>query len=399
MVGSISIVRTTSLPLSIITLTALNCYSIKIIKNKIMVKLRILFLITFVVSFIQSVNAQKADLKLVDWRPVSRLFVKETEVIKPRFPVIDIHNHLRNTDDAVKHLEEMDKAGVIQCVSLDGSSKGDFYKKHLEASQKVSKERFIIFFHPDFEQIDIPDFGRKEAEKLEQAVKMGCRGLKIYKELGLRHADKSGKLIRVDDPRLDPIWAKCGELGIPVLIHVSDPVAFFTPTDQYNERYDELADHPDWNFSDARKYPGKEELLTQRNNLLSRHPGTVFIGAHVANLPEDLGRVGMWLDMYPNFYVDISARISDIGRQPYTARKFLIKYQDRVLFGTDSGPRAEVYRTYYRFLETDDEYFDPNREGGIQGRWMIYGVNLPDEVLEKIYNRNAMKIFNFYKSN
>ncbi len=344
-----------------------------------------------------SVLGQNADLKLVDWRPVSQLRVKQTEVMKPKFPVIDIHNHLRRLEDAGKYLEEMDKAGVLQCVSLDGRSKDDFYKKHLEVSGQASKDRFIIFFVPNFADIDVPDFGKKEAAKLEQAVKAGCRGLKIYKELGLTHRDKSGKLIPVDDPRLDPIWAKCGELGIPVLIHVSDPVAFFTPIDKYNERYDELADHPDWGFSDASKYPGKEEILRQRNNVLARHPGTIFIGAHVANLPEDLGRVAMWLDSYPNLYVDISARISDIGRQPYTARKFLIKYQDRVLFGTDTSPNAEAYRIYYRFLETDDEYIDPAGGHHVQGRWMIYGVYLPDEALEKIYNRNAMNIFKMKK--
>jgi len=290
-------------------------------------------------------------------------------------------------------LDEMDKAGVVQCVSLDGHSKNDFYKKHLEESGKISKDRFLIYFVPDIENIDIPDFGKKEAAKLEEAVKSGCKGLKIYKELGLNYKDKTGKLVPVDDPRLDPIWAKCAELGIPVLIHVSDPVAFFTPIDKYNERYDELADHPSWNFSDANKYPGKEEILRQRNNVIARHPNTIFIGAHVATYPEDLGRVAMWLDEYPNLYVDISARISDIGRQPYTARKFLIKYQDRVLFGTDTQPNAEAYRIYYRFLETDDEYFDPAGGHHIQGRWMIYGVNLPDEALEKIYNRNALKIF------
>jgi predicted TIM-barrel fold metal-dependent hydrolase/photosystem II stability/assembly factor-like uncharacterized protein len=361
-----------------------------------MKKLKVILTIVWM-SIFTSMVAQNADLKLVDWRPVSRLKVKETEIIKPRFPVIDIHNHLHRLQEAGKYLEEMDKAGVLVCVSLDGASKNDFYKTHVESSRKDAGDRIIVFFYPDFEQIDLPDFGKKEAAKLEQAVKMGCRGLKIYKELGLVHKDKSGKLIAVDDPRLDPIWAKCGELGIPVLIHVSDPVAFFTPTDKYNERYDELGDHPDWNFSDTAKYPTKEKLLQQRNNIIARHPNTIFIGAHIATLPEDLGRVAMWLDQYPNLYVDISARISDIGRQPFTARKFLIKYQDRVLFGLDSAPRAESYRRYYRFLETDDEYFPPNEEGTIQGRWMIYGVNLPDEALEKIYNRNAMKIFSLYK--
>jgi predicted TIM-barrel fold metal-dependent hydrolase len=226
---------------------------------------------------------------------------------------------------------------------------------------------------------------------------MGARGLKIAKDLGLSFKDKSGKLIPVDDPRIDPIWEKCGELGIPVEIHVSDPKAFFTPVDEFNERYDELGAHPGWSFY-GDEFPSKEEILAQRNRVIARHPNTIFIGAHMGNLPEELHIVANWLDVYPNFYVDIDARISDIGRQPYTARKFLIKYQDRVLFGTDTPCNAEAYRIYYRFLETDDEYFDPAGGHHLQGRWMIYGVHLPDEVLEKIYNKNALKILGMIKT-
>ena len=349
------------------------------------------FLICALVLVPILVFAQSFDLKLLDWKPKSQLVVKETQVLKPKFPVIDIHNHLGNLQNTKQYLEEMDKAGVRKCVSLDGRSAGDFYKEHLRVSQEVSRDRFLLFFAPDFSRIDEPDFGLKEARRLEEAVGMGVKGMKIFKALGLTIKDKSGKLVPVDDPRIDPLWAKCGELGIPVEIHVSDPNAFFTPVDQFNERYDELAVHPDWSFYGA-QYPGKEEILAQRNRVIARHPKTVFIGAHMGNMPEDLQRVGGWLDSYPNFYVDIDARINELGRQPYTARKFLIQYQDRVLFGTDTPPNAEAYRIYYRFLETDDEYFDPAGGHHLQGRWMIYGVYLPDEVLEKIYNKNALRL-------
>lgn len=341
-------------------------------------------------------QAQQGDLKLLDWKPKSQLVVKETHIVKPKFPVIDIHNHLGDLANTEKYLEEMDKAGVWQCVSLDANSANDFYKEHIQVSQKIAKDRFLLFFRPDFSKIDEPDFGRKEAQKLEEAVKLGVRGLKISKALGLTVRDKSGKLVPVDDPRIDPIWAKCGELGIPVMIHVSDPKAFFTPLDRFNERYDELGAHPDWSFY-GDQYPAKEEILTQRNRVIARHPNTIFIGAHMGNLPEELGRVAMWLETYPNFYVDIDARISELGRQPYTARKFFIQYQDRVLFGTDTPCNAEAYRIYYRFLETDDEYFDPAGGHHLQGRWMIYGVHLPDEVLEKIYYKNALKILGMFK--
>ncbi|NOY96405.1 MAG: amidohydrolase family protein [Chlorobi bacterium] len=341
-------------------------------------------------------NAQNGNLKLLDWHPKSQLVVKETKVLKPKYPVIDIHNHLGNLDNTEKYLEEMDKAGVWKCVSLDGKSKDDYYIKHLKVSQSVSKDRFLVFFRPDFSNIDEPNYGEKEAEKLEKAVKMGVRGVKIAKYLGLSLKDKSGKIIPVDDPRIDPIWAKCGELGIPVEIHVSDPKAFFTPVDKYNERYDELGAHPDWSFF-GDEFPSKDEILAQRNRVIARHPNTIFIGAHMGTMPEELHTIANWLDVYPNFYVDIDARISDLGRQPYSARKFFIKYQDRILFGTDTPPNAELYQIYYRFLETDDEYFDPAGGLFIQGRWMIYGIYLPDEVLEKVYNKNALKILGMYK--
>jgi len=335
--------------------------------------------------------AQTGDLKLLDWKPKSQLFVKETIVLKPKYPVIDIHNHLGNLENTEKYLEEMDKAGVWKCVSLDGRSADDFYKEHLKVSQAVSNDRLLVFFRPDFSKIDDPNFGMKEAEKLHQAVKMGARGLKISKVLGLTVKDKSGKVVPVDDPRIDPIWAKCGELGIPVMIHVSDPKAFFTPVDEFNERYDELGAHPDWSFY-GDEFPSKEEILAQRNRVIARYPKTIFIGAHMGTLPEELHIVANWLDIYPNFYVDIDARISDLGRQPFTTRKFMIKYQDRILFGTDTPPNAESYSIYYRFLETDDEYIDPAGGHHLQARWMIYGINLPDEVLEKLYNRNALKL-------
>jgi uncharacterized protein len=361
-------------------------------------------LIVMILTIAQPVLiAQKlGDLKLVDWEPKSMLVVKETKIMKPKFPVIDVHNHLAYFDnlDKVEHyLEQMDEAGVWITVSLDGFSENDFYKEHLRVTNSISKERFHVYFSPDFSKIDEPDFGIKEAGKLEEAVKLGAKGMKIFKNLGLTLKDNTGNVVPVDDPRVDPLWAKCGELGIPVMIHVTDPKAFHEgPVDRYNERYDELHEQPDWSFY-GDEFPSKDEILEQRNRVMARHPNTIFIGAHMGNLPEELGRVSMWLDKYPNFYVDINARISELGRQPYTARRFMIQYQDRILFGTDTPPDAEAYRVYYRFLETDDEYFDPTPAHKQQGRWMIYGLYLPDEVLEKIYNKNALKIFNTFKAN
>ena len=340
-----------------------------------------------------SCNSIAQDLKLLDWKPVSQLVVPRTNIVYPKFPVIDIHNHLGDLDQMENYLREMDKAGVSIAVSLDGHSKNDFYKEHLKKSQSLAKDRLLVFFAPDWQRIDEPNFGINEAKRLEEAAKLGVRGVKVFKSLGLTVKDKTGKIVPVDDPRLDPIWAKCGELRIPVMIHVSDPKAFFTPVDEHNERYDELAEHPEWSFY-GNNFPSKQEILAQRNRVLARHPRTTFIGAHMGNLPEDLGTLSIWLETYPNFFVDVDARISELGRQPYSARKFMIKYQDRVMFGTDTSPDAKAYSIYYRFLETDDEYIDSAEGHHLQGRWMIYGLYLPDEVLEKIYYKNAMKILN-----
>ena len=230
------------------------------------------------------------DLRLLDWEPIPQLVVEETIITKPKFPVIDIHNHLRNLDRTEEYLKAMDEAGVWKVVSLDGRSEDNFYEEHLETSNSVAGERFIVFYRIDYSRIDESNYGEDEADRLEQAVEAGLRGIKVSKSLGLRYRDASGELIRVDDQRLDPVWARAGELGIPVLMHISDPKAFFTPIDRYNERYDELGAHPGWGFSGP-EFPEKEELLQQRNRVFERHPNTTFIATHMANLPEELGRV------------------------------------------------------------------------------------------------------------
>ncbi len=195
----------------------------------------------------------------------------------------------------------------------------------------------------------------------------------------------------VDDPKLDPIWNACGRHGRPVEIHVADPAAFFTPLDRFNERWHELNDHPGWLFY-GDGFPPREAILEQLRRAIERHPETTFIGAHMGNNAEDLQSVGDWLDRYPNYYVDFDARINELGRQPYTARRFFIKYQDRIMFGTDTFPSPEAYRLYYRFFETDDEYWDTAKSHQRQGFWMVYGIYLPKEVLEKIYYKNAEKV-------
>ena len=215
------------------------------------------------------------------------------------------------------------------------------------------------------------------------------------KDLGLGDRDKQGKLITIDDPRLDAIWEECGRLGIPVAIHTSDPEAFFTPVDNHNERYEELHENPTWSFYGP-GIPSKEELLRQRNRVFEKHPRTTFIALHVANWPENLDAVSSWLDKYPNMLVEFGARQAELGRQPRRAGKFFRDYQDRILFGTDSEPETGMYANYFRWLETADEYFPYWGYPG-QGRWEIYGLELPDSILEKVYHKNADRMFAQFK--
>jgi predicted TIM-barrel fold metal-dependent hydrolase len=337
------------------------------------------------------------ELELRDWQPRSMLKTKETRVEKPAFAVFDVHNHLgggreRLTPERVaRYLAEMDAAGVRTVVNLDGGW-GPRLTETLAALDDAHPGRFLTFALLDFSGIDDENWGRREAERLEESFQAGAKGLKIHKTLGLHYRYKNGALMPVDDPKLDPVWEMCAKHHRPVVIHVADPAAFFTPLDRFNERWHELGAHPSWLFYGDR-FPARDEILNQRNRMIAKHPKTTFICAHFANNPEDLATVGQWLDTYPNMVVDVDARISELGRQPYTARRFFQKYQDRIMFGTDTPPDREAYRMYYRFLETDDEYFDCASGHHRQGFWMIYGLFLPKDVLAKIYYQNAQRLF------
>ena len=340
------------------------------------------------------------DLKLRDWQPKSMLVTKVTKVDKPMFPVIDQHNHLGTgkaflTPERVKHyLKEMDAAGVRTVVDLDGMW-GDRLKETLAALDEAHPGRFLTYAQINFDGIDDADWSQREAKRLEESFKMGAKGLKFHKSLGLEVKFKNGKYLMPDDPKMDPIYEMCAKYHRPIMIHTGDPVAFFTPLDKNNERWHELNQHPDWLWYDH-DYPPLKQLLDALIHAVAKNPKTTFIGAHFCNYAENVAQVAEWLDKYPNLYIDIDARISELGRQPYTTRKFLIKYQDRVMFGTDTPPNdREAYRIYYRFMETDDEYFDCQKSHHLQGFWMIYGVFLPKDVLQKIYLTNAERLLYF----
>jgi predicted TIM-barrel fold metal-dependent hydrolase len=330
------------------------------------------------------------ELKLRDWHPRPMLKVKETRIEKPLFPVVDDHNHLRGATDPQAIIAAMDAAGVRAVVHLDGGW-GEGLRKTLKRLDEAYPGRFLTYALTNFDGIDEPDWGERTAKQLAEDFQAGAKGLKFHKILGLTVRYKDGRVMPVDDPKLDKVFEVCADYKRPVEVHISDPAAFFTPLDGNNERWHELNQNPQWLFYGDR-FPKREEILEQFRRVIERHPRTTIIGAHMGNNAEDLKTVGEWLDRYPNYYIDFDARISELGRQPYTARRFFLKYQDRILFGTDTFPNAEAYRAYYRFLETDDEYWDCSKSHHLQGFWMIYGIFLPPEVLEKIYYKNAERI-------
>jgi predicted TIM-barrel fold metal-dependent hydrolase len=343
---------------------------------------------------------QKKTLLLKDFKPQSMLHAPTHNIDRAKYYVIDVHNHVNDAMRIEDHLpperviEVMDKTNVKTVVILTGMW-GEKLQKVIDEMVKPYPGRFIVFTQIDWSKIDDQDFSGEMVRQLDDAVRRGARGLKVLKDLGLGVRDKSGKLIAVDDSRLDPVWEECGRLGIPVSIHVTDPEAFFHPINNVNERYEELIEHPDWSFYGP-KFPSKESILEARDRVIARHPRTTFVALHLANWPENLDYVSAELEKYPNMMVEFGAREAELGRQPRRAREFFLKYQDRIMFGTDNGMEEEMYRNHFRWLETADEYFDYWGYPG-QGRWKIYGMQLPDTVLEKVYHLNAERVFRQFK--
>ncbi len=342
---------------------------------------------------------QKTTLLLRDFKPVSMLHVPAHPIDKAKFYVIDVHNHINDAARIDDHMPPeqvvkiMDATNVKTIVILTGMW-GDKLQAVIEKMVKPYPGRFMVFTQIDWSKIDDPDFSTEMVGQVDDAVSRGARGLKLLKDLGLGVRDKTGKLIAVDDSRLDPVWEECGRLGIPVFIHTGDPEAFFHPIDATNERYEELMEHPDWSFYGS-DYPSFESLLEARNRVFAKHPHTTFVSLHMG-WPENLDWVSKMLDQHSNAMVEFGAREAELGRQPRRSRELFLKYQDRVMFGTDNGLTEEMYRNNFRFLETADEYFDYWGAPG-QGRFEISGLNLPDPVLEKIYHKNAERLFSQFK--
>jgi len=364
-------------------------------------------------------GAGKRKLELSEFQPKSMLHVPESKVPRSRYPVIDVHTHLSFRSkssngvglgedleflaDPATVLPVMDRKNIRTMVNLTGSS-GKGLVQAIARFEKPHPQRFLTFTEPLWDQSNRSDYRRVQADAITSASKAGARGLKVLKTLGLylRENVTDGPLVKIDDSRFDSMWEACGSLGMPVAIHVSDPEAFFLPTDRFNERFEELNNHPDWSFH-GKDFPSNAELLEARNRVLARHPKTQFILLHVGNDAENLPYVSECLDRYPNASVELGARIGELGRQPRMAQRFFDRYQDRILFGTDAVPNGtdtpqqifgdQLYEIYFRFLETEDEYFDyAPAPIPPQGRWRIYGLGLRDEILKKVYQQNAARL-------
>ncbi|MBV9182161.1 MAG: amidohydrolase family protein [Acidobacteria bacterium] len=331
------------------------------------------------------------QLLLRDFAPDTMLRLPIHESRRARFPVIDVHCHLNDgivmqrSVNPERFLRVMDQTNVKAAINLTGGW-GQQLRRSLENLAEKFAGRFYVFCQIDYSHLDDPNY---LIETLDEARAAGAKGVKVLKDLGLTLRDRSGKLVRIDDDRLDCVWDKAGQWGLPVAIHTADPDAFFHRIDRHNERYQQLIAHPDWSFFGS-SFPKKSELLEQRNRLFERHPHTRFWGMHMANHPEDLDEVTEWMERYPNLSVELGGRIAELGRQPRRASRFFQQFQDRVMFGMDTTLTVDCYRTYFRFLETEDEYFDhPGYPW--QGSWKIYGLGLPEKVLQKLYHDNAAR--------
>lgn len=361
-----------------------------------------------------SQEAERPKLDLPQFQPKSMLKVEENQVPRSRYPVVDVHTHLTFVRDqggtpTVRHLctpqealEVMDRKNVRVMVNLTGGY-GPALDESLRVWHQPHPDRFVVFVEPWYWRIRESGYPKILADEVERAAGLGARGLKVLKTLGLylREQGREGALVKVDDPRFDPMWEACGGKNIPVGIHTSDPRAFFLPIDRFNERFEELNAHPDWSFH-GRDFPSDQELQDARMRVVRRHPKTVFVALHVG-VAEDLDYVSKCMRECPNLWVEFGARIGELGRQPRRSRRFFEEFQDRIMFGTDAVPGGYetpqqifgdlLYEIYYRFLETEDEYFDyAPAPVPPQGRWQIYGLGLPDGILRKVYYENAARL-------
>lgn len=346
-------------------------------------------------------GAQKKNPE-VPAMPKALMKLPRTNIARAKFPAVDIHYHgraLRAAADYHKLIQQMDDMNIAVISNMDGGSGADF-----DQAMKLGdpyKDRILNFARLNYQGINEKGWAEKTAAELERCFKAGAHGLKVWKDVGLTFKNPDGTYIQVDDPRFDPVWEMCARYNKPVMIHISDSYGRFLPIGPENERYEAGL----WrNDTEGNYYKtghvGPEVIERARENMHAKHPRTRFINAHVAMLYYDMDKVTAFLDKYPNADVEISAAVQDLGRAPLYIRQFFVKYQDRILFGTDGDPRRgtdEFWVPHFRFLETLDEHFDHPAQmrsptgAPLHGRWKISGIGLPDDVLRKVYYANALK--------
>ncbi|MGB7392989.1 MAG: amidohydrolase family protein [Pricia sp.] len=324
-----------------------------------------------------------------EYNPTSTLVVPTNEVTKAKFPFIDVHSHQRSMspESLAGLVSDMNDLNEAIMVNLSGGSGAELQEK-LENIEASYPNRFVVFANVDFDGAGAEGWTEKAVAQLKTDIKNGAKGLKVYKSLGLRNVDNEGKRLAVDNENLDAIWATCGELGVPVLIHSADPKSFWDEMDGDNERWLELKTHPRRKRSDTDPAPW-QQIIDEQHRMFKKHPNTQFVNAHMGWYANNLGRLAELMDEIPNMNVGIAAVIAELGRQPRNAKEFFIKYQDRILFGKDSW-RPEEFPTYFRVLETDDEYFPYYKK--YHAFWAMYGLDLPVEVLRKVYYKNALRL-------
>lgn len=347
-----------------------------------------LFCLSLTVACAQETDNLRMDFETYD--PPSTLVVPENPVSSARFPFIDVHSHHwrmaeQDLDQLIREMDSLNMGIIVNLSGRGGRALKDI-TDHVRASGH--ENRIVVFTNINIQSIDDPDFISATLEQLEYDVANGARGLKIFKSQGMTNRDKAGQRIRINDERLDPVWAKCGELGIPVLIHSADPKSFWEPHDANNERWLELKTHPRRKRGPDDPAPW-ETIIAEQHDIFRKHPATTFIAAHFGWYANDLAYLGELLDVMPNMYIECGAIIAELGRQPRFAKQFLTQYQDRILFGKDAY-HPEEYPTYFRVLETADEYFPYYKK--YHAFWKMYGLDLEDEVLRKMYYQNALKI-------
>jgi uncharacterized protein len=343
----------------------------------------------FLIFVLLSFSALAQTMSIEEYDPKSTLVVPQHPVTRAKYPFIDVHNHQWSlTPEKVdKLVADMDSINLRIMVNLSGGY-GDRLQENVAILKERYKDRFVVFANLDFSKIDDAGYGQRAAAQLEEDVRHGAQGLKFFKNFGMDLKDGKGQRIHVDDPRFEPVWGMCARLHIPVLIHTAEPWSFFQPQDRFNERWLELKQFPQ-RARPPDRYPSWETLMAEQHHLFAAHPKTIFINAHLGWLGGNLGELGRLMDQMPNMYTEIGAVLAELGRQPRFARQWFIQHQDRVLFGKDTWEPSE-YAYYFRVLETADEYFDYYRKR--HAFWKMYGLDLPDDVLKKLYYKNALRV-------